>query len=201
MTVMDETQTTEVTRLLAALREGDAQARDRLFPLVYDELRRAASRLLSRERPGHTLHATDLVHEAWLRLGMWTNGAVVPLPAADRAHFLSLTIRAMRQVLVDHARKRHAGKRGGDAIRVTLDERDGANLTSPEDLLALFDAIERLGNVDERLRQVVEYRYLIGLTEEEAGAALGITARTVQRDWLKARAWLYGQLYAAGTKS
>ena len=196
---MTDTQKTEVTRLLAALRAGDAQAGERLFPLVYDELRRAASRLLSGERKGHTLNSTDLVHEAWLRLGLSPNDGAPPLPAEDRAHFLGLTIRAMRHVLVDHARRRDAGKRGGGAVRVTLGERDGANLTSPEGLIALFDAIEKLGQVDERLRRVVEYRYLVGLTEDETAAALDVTTRTVQRDWTKARAWLYRQLYASET--
>jgi RNA polymerase sigma factor (TIGR02999 family) len=194
-----DTQKTEVTRLLAALRAGDAQAGERLFPLVYDELRRAASRLLSGERKGHTLNSTDLVHEAWLRLGLSPNDGASPLPAEDRAHFLGLTIRAMRHVLVDHARRRDAGKRGGGAVRVTLGERDGANLTSPEGLIALFDAIEKLGAVDERMRRVVEYRYLVGLTEDETAAALNVTTRTVQRDWTKARAWLYRQLYASET--
>jgi RNA polymerase sigma factor (TIGR02999 family) len=194
-----DTQKTEVTRLLAALRAGDAQAGERLFPLVYDELRRAASRLLSGERKGHTLNSTDLVHEAWLRLGLSPNDGAAPLPAEDRAHFLGLTIRAMRHVLVDHARRRDAGKRGGGAVRVTLGERDGANLTSPEGLIALFDAIEKLGAVDERMRRVVEYRYLVGLTEDETAAALNVTTRTVQRDWTKARAWLYRQLYASET--
>jgi RNA polymerase sigma factor (TIGR02999 family) len=104
----------------------------------------------------------------------------------------------MRQVLVDHARRRVAQKRGGGAIRVTLGDDDGANRTSPEELLALFDALERLGEVDARLRQVVEYRFLAGLTEEETGEALGVTTRTVQRDWVKARAWLYRQLYESG---
>ena len=195
------TNQTEVTRLLAALRAGDARAGDRLFPLVYDELRRAASRLLSGERAGHTLGATDLVHEAWLRLGLAPDANGAPIPASDRAHFLGLTIRAMRHVLVDHARRRDAGKRGGGAVGVTLGEGDGARLTSPEDLIALFDAIEKLGAVDERLRKVVEYRYLVGLTEDETAEALEVTTRTVQRDWIKARAWLYRQLYAGETQA
>ncbi len=194
-----QNQPTDVSRLLAALRAGDAEAGSRLFPLVYDELRRAASRLLSDERAGHTFNSTDLVHEAWLRLGLSPNGGAIALPAADRSHFLAITIRAMRQVLIDHARRFAAHKRGGGAMAVTLGERDGARLTSPEELLALFDALERLGAIDVRLRQVVELRYLAGLTEDETAAALGVTTRTVQRDWTKARAWLYRQLYAAET--
>jgi len=190
---------TEVTRLLAAMHAGDAGAGDRLLPLVYNELRRAAARLLSAERAGHTFTPTDLVHEAWLRLGLSPAVTAPRLPAADRRHFMGITIRAMRQVLIDHARRRVAEKRGGAAIRVTLDERDGARGTSPEEVLALFDAIERLGDVDPRLRSVVEHRYLAGLTEDETAELLQVTTRTVQRDWAKARAWLYRQLYQATT--
>jgi RNA polymerase sigma factor (TIGR02999 family) len=195
---MSETELTEVSQLLAAMRGGDARAGERLFPLVYDELRRAAGRLLATERREHTFHATDLVHEAWLRLGLAPGGASPPLPAVDRSHFLGITVRAMRQVLVDHARRRMANKRGAGALRVTLDERDGARDTTPESLLDLLDAVERLGAIEPRLRQVVEYRFLIGLTEDETAEALGITTRTVQRDWAKARAWLYRQLYQSG---
>jgi RNA polymerase sigma factor (TIGR02999 family) len=195
---MTQTETTEITRALAALRGGDAEAGDRLFGLIYEELRRVAGRLLAAERLGHTYNPTDLVHEAWLRLGLGGPGGARALPAVDRSHFLGITVRAMRQVLVDHARRRVAQKRGGGAIRVTLGDDDGANRTSPEELLALFDALERLGDVDARLRQVVEYRFLAGLTEEETGEALGVTTRTVQRDWVKARAWLYRQLYESG---
>lgn len=193
---MTQPETTEITRALASLRAGDAQAGDRLFVLVYDELRRAASRLLAAERAGHSYNPTDLVHEAWLRLGL-AGGGARPLPAADRPHFLGITVRAMRQVLIDHARRRVAQKRGDGAIRVTLDDQQGASHTSPEELLALFDALERLGEVDARLRQVVEYRFLAGLSEQEIAETLGMTPRTVQRDWVKARAWLYRQLYAS----
>jgi len=193
---MSATEQTEVSRLLAAMRAGDAQAGDRLFPLVYDELRRAAGRLMGGERDGHTLNPTDLVHEAWLRLGLSPDGQGPRVNAGDRAHFLGITVRAMRQVLIDHARRRVAQKRGAGGIRVTLDESDGAQQTSPEELMALLDAVERLGSVDARLRQVVEFRFIAGLTEEETAEALGVTTRTVQRDWVKARAWLYRQLYS-----
>ena len=192
---MSQTDATEITRLLTALRGGDAHAGERIFPLVYDELRRVAGRILSGERADHTFNPTDLVHEAWLRLGL-APGAGVVMPAVDRSHFLGITVRAMRQVLIDHARRRGANKRGAGAVRVTLGDSVGANRSSPEELLALFDALERLGDVDGRLRQVVEYRYLAGLTEEETAEVLGVTTRTVQRDWVKARAWLYRQLYA-----
>ncbi len=192
---MSQTDATEITRLLAALRGGDAHAGEWIFPLVYDELRRVAGRILSGERADHTFNPTDLVHEAWLRLGLAPGSGVV-MPAVDRSHFLGITVRAMRQVLIDHARRRGANKRGAGAVRVTLGDSVGANRSSPEELLALFDALEKLGDVDARLRQVVEYRYLAGLTEEETADVLGVTTRTVQRDWVKARAWLYRQLYA-----
>jgi RNA polymerase sigma factor (TIGR02999 family) len=193
---MSQTEPTEISRLLAAMRGGDQQAGDRLFPLLYDELRHVAGRILSAERNDHTFNPTDLVHEAWLRLGL-SPGSAAQFPAADRSHFLGITIRAMRQVLIDHARRRGAHKRGAGAVRVTLDDGDGARETSPEDVLALFDALEKLGDVDARLRQVVEYRYFGGLTEDETADVLGVTTRTVQRDWVKARAWLYRQLYSS----
>lgn len=195
---MNDTET-QVSRLLVAVETGDAEARDQLYPLVYDELRRAAARLLSSERAGHTLNATDLVHEAWLKLGAIEEGSARQKPVADRSHMLALTVRAMRFVLVDHARRRVADKRGGGAVRVTLDERDGAQLTSPEDMLALVSALERLGEIDARLRDVVELRYFVGLTEDEIATQLSVTTRTVQRDWAKARAWLYRQLYEEAT--
>lgn len=198
---MSQTEPTEVSRLLAAVRSGDAQAGEQLFPLLYDELRRAATRLLASERAGHTFNATDLVHEAWLRLGLFAEGARGRLPATDRAHFLGITVRAMRQVLIDHARSRIAAKRGAGAVRVTLGDADAVQRTSPEEMLALFDALDKLGAVDMRLRQVVECRYLAGLTEDETAAQLSVTTRTVQRDWVKARAWLYRQLYANETAS
>lgn len=194
---MTETQPTEVTRLLSALRAGDSQAEERLYPIVYDELRRAAARMLAGERVGHTFNPSDLVNEAWMRLGLRNENGAAALPAADRSHFLGLTVRAMRHVLIDHARRRLAEKRGAGARRVTLDDGVEGAESSPEELLGLFDALEKLGAIDTRLRQVVEYRYLAGFTEEETAQALSVTTRTVQRDWVKARAWLYRQLYAS----
>ena len=156
----------------------------------YEELKRVAHRML--QRSDATLQTTALVHELFLKLK--SHGGT-----EGEAHLMNLAARAMRQVLIDHARRRVAEKRGGAAIRVTLDERDGARGTSPEEVLALFDAIERLGEVDPRLRSVVEHRYLAGLTEDETAELLQVTTRTVQRDWAKARAWLYRQLYQATT--
>jgi RNA polymerase sigma factor (TIGR02999 family) len=192
---------TDVTALLDALRAGDARAEEALYPLMYAELRRAASRMLAAERPDHTFNPSDLVHEAWIRLGLHAPAGSAAIPATDRTHFLGLTIRAMRFVLIDHARRRTADKRGGGARRVTLEESVSSSEASPETLLELFDAIEQLGTLDTRLRQVVEYRYLAGFTEAETAAVLGVTTRTVQRDWAKARAWLYQQLYASGRAS
>ena len=192
MTPPDHPATGEVTRLLAAVRAGDDTAVDRLFPLVHDELRAIAARLLRREAPGHTLEPTELVHEAYLRLA-----GAGPGDAANRPHFLGIAARAMRHLLVDHARRRKAAKRGGGLIplRVTS-EQIGVDLGS-DDLLALDEALDRLGELEPRLRQVVECRFFGGLTEDETAATLGVTSRTVQRDWAKARAWLYKELYPA----
>ncbi len=198
---MNQPQPNNVTQLLAALRNGDPLAEEHLFPLVYEELRRAAARMLSSERAEHTLNPSDLVHEAWMRLGLRATDAAPAMPATDRAHFLGLTIRAMRLVLIDHARRRMADKRGAGVRRVTLDESAESGGASPEDLLELFDALEKLGSFEPRLRQVVEYRYLAGFTEEETASVLAVTTRTVQRDWVKARAWLYRQLYATESAS
>ncbi len=176
----------DVTRLLEAVRGGERNALDRLLPIVYEELRVVAGRQLGRERPDHTLHATALVHEAYVKLA---GGGV---DAVDRAHFLAIAARAMRQVLVDHARRRMAAKRGGDWAVTTLS--DGHNPVDfrPEEMLALDRALERL---EPRQRQVVEYRFFAGMEEAEIAAVLGVSERTVRRDWVKARAWLYKELY------
>lgn len=182
--------TGQVSRLLDQLRGGDREALDRLFPLVYQELRDAADRVLRREARGHTLQPTALVHEAYLKL------AGGPIGSENRAHFLGIAARAMRQVLVDHARRRRAAKRGGGETAVSLSEADGKWDLQSEDLLALDEALERLAAHSDRLRQVVELRFFGGLTEEEAATVLGVTSRTVQRDWAKARAWLHKELTA-----
>ncbi|HEX9892732.1 MAG TPA: ECF-type sigma factor [Gemmatimonadales bacterium] len=180
----------EVTRLLDQLRGGDRTALDRLFPLVYQELRLAADRVLRREAPGHTLQPTALVHETFLKL------AGGPVSSENRAHFLGIAARAMRQVLVDHARRRRAAKRGGGDVAVSLSEADGAWDVQSDELVALDEALERLGEHSERLRRVVELRFFGGLTEEETAQTLGVTTRTIQRDWSKARAWLHKELAA-----
>ncbi len=156
-----------------------------VFPLVYDELRRIARHALSSERTGHTLDTTALVHEAYLRLVDSTR-----IPWEDRSRFLAVAATAMRHILVDHARRRHALKRGQTPIAVNLDQLPVSVDESADTLIALDDALTRLGALSPRLVQVVECRFFIGMTEEETAAALGVTARTVRRDWIKAKAWL-----------
>lgn len=195
MTTPDDSSTAvgEVTRTLAALRDGDNGALDRLFPLVYAELRRTADLLLAREFEAHTLQPTALVHEVYLKLAK--GGAP---DATSQAHFLGIAARAMRQILVDHARKRKAAKRGRGEAFVTLGEHADAAAPDAESILALDDALARLGAMDERLAKVVELRFFGGLTEEQVAATLGVTSRTVQRDWAKARAWLHAQIAEDG---
>lgn len=186
----------QVTRLLARVSAGDDAALDELFPLVYGQLRDAADRALRLERPGHTLQPTALVHEAYLKL-IGGRG----LPSRDRGHFLALAARAMRQILVDHSRRRRALKRGDGRGPVTLDL-DVADRALPfDEVLALDDALDRLSGLNPRLRRVVELRFFGGLGEEDIAAALGITTRTVQRDWARARAWLYREVYGEGRRT
>ena len=166
------------------------------FPQVYEELRRVAHRHLEREAEGHTLSTTALVHEAYLRLRDHGGEAF-----NDRAHFFAMAARAMRRILVDHARRHHAAKRGDGARRVPLEsvERLAADGLAVEEraelLVALDEALERLAAFDARQAQVVEMRFFAGLTEEETAQALGIGLRTAKRDWAKARSWLYQALY------
>ena len=172
----------EVTRLLRQARDGEPAALERLIPLLYDDLRRLARRQLGQEYGEPTLNATALVHESYLKLGA---GA---LAATDRAHYLALAARAMRQVLVDHARERKAAKRGGGLWqRTTLTDGAWSGDFDADGMLALEEA---LAGLEPRQRQVVECRFFGGMEEPEIAAALGVSARTVQRDWVRARAWL-----------
>lgn len=180
----------QVTELLRAAGAGDRDAFDRLLPLVYDELRRIAGRQLQAERAGHTLQTTALVHEAYMKLVDQSR-----IDWRDRAHFLGISARAMRQILIDHARRRDAQKRGGDRERTSLSNEGLGFEVDLEELLALDEALDRLDALDSRLRQVVECRFFAGMTEEEIAGRLGVTTRTVQRDWAKARAWLHSELY------
>ena len=180
----------QVTGLLEAFEGGDRDALDRLLPLVYDELRRIAHRELQRERRDHTLSTTEVVHEAYLKLldqGRVTSG--------EQVRFLAVAATAVRRALIEYARRRDALKRGGGQRPLTLDEELAAAADGSDHLLALDEALTRLADLDERLARVVECRYFGGLTEEETAAALGVTSRTVRRDWVKAKAWLYRELY------
>jgi RNA polymerase sigma-70 factor, ECF subfamily len=176
----------EVTRLLHAAVGGDQEALDRLVPLVYEDLHRLAHRQLGREGGGHTLQTTGLVHEAYMKLA---GGKV---NAASRSHFLAIAARAMRQVLVDYARRRKAEKRGSGLAAVTLNDGEQGMEVSTDDLLALDEVLDQL---EPRQRQVVELRFFGGMEEKDIAEALGISERTVRRDWVKARAWLYRELY------
>jgi RNA polymerase sigma-70 factor, ECF subfamily len=167
----------------------ESDAWDRMLPLVYEELRRISRRHLRRQRDGHTLDTTSLVHEAYLKLA----GRAEP-PYDSEVHFYRVASRAMRQVLVDHARKHRSEKRGGDQLRVPLDEAEIAVAERAESLIELDEALTRLGELDERMARVVELRFFGGFTEAETAEGLGITARTVRRDWTKARLWLYGEI-------
>jgi RNA polymerase sigma factor (TIGR02999 family) len=187
----ETTRTQPVTELLLALRGGSAGVVDRLYPLVYEELRRIAHRALRGERTGHTLGTTGLVHQANLGLVDQTR-----LEYRDRAHFYGIAARAMRHILVDYARRHGAAKRGGNQRAIALDEAILAVEDRAEALLALDEALRELETVDPRLGQVVQCRFFGGLTEEETGEVLGVTARTVRRDWLKAKGWLYHHLSA-----
>ena len=179
----------QVTQLLCEWRSGDPSALERLIPLVQPELQRLAHHYMSRERPGHTLQTTALLDEAYLRLAdkthpQWQN----------RAHFFAVAAQLMRRIMVDHARQRHAFKRNGGAIRVTLDECAAVTQTRAAELLALDEALEKLAAFDQRKANVVEMRYFGGLTMGEIADVLKIHVNTVTRDWTAARAWLFAAL-------
>ena len=175
----------EITTLLAALRAGDKSAMDRLFPLVYREFHGRAHQQLARRRPGETLSTTALVHETYLKLAGSAKQSY-----EDRLHFFAVASRAMRQILVDYARRNATAKRGGSRA-VTLDDDAAANPDRAEELLALDEALEHLERLDPRLVQTVELRFFGGLSVEETADAMGISPRTVKRDWQRARAFLF----------
>jgi RNA polymerase sigma factor (TIGR02999 family) len=177
--------TGEVTRLLKAWRRGDADALERLAPMVEDELRRLANLYLRREPAGQTLQPTALINEAYLRLLDWDT-----VEWRDRAHFLAVAAKMMRRILVNRAMARRTQKRGGSAIMVTLSEADGVAART-DDLVALDEALVALAQLDERKSRLVELRYFGGLTSTEAAEVLGISPRTADREWDLARAWLF----------
>jgi RNA polymerase sigma factor (TIGR02999 family) len=180
----------EVTRLLEAVRQGDARAAEQLFPVVYAELRRLASARMAREQPGHTLQPTALVHEAWLRLG---DAATFE----NRGHFFGAAAEAMRRILVESARRKKTAKHGGHLARVELDEINVALPMPDEELLALDAALNGLVTVNARAAEIVKLCFFVGLTQEQAANELGVSLSTAERLWSFARAWLYREMEQA----
>ena len=181
-----------VTRLLVDWSNGSESARDELMPLVYEELRRLAGSRLRGERPDHTLQATAIVHEAYLRLVDQTR-----VEWRNRTHFFAIAARMIRRILVDHARRRQARKRGGDNVRVTLDEELMTPSAREIDLVGLDEAMKALANMDPELAELVELRFFGGLTIQETAEALGSSPATIKREWATARAWLHRRLAAS----
>jgi RNA polymerase sigma factor (TIGR02999 family) len=185
------TSMTNVTQILSAIEQGDLRAAEQLLPLVYDELRRLAAQKLAQEKPGQTLQATALVHEAYLRL-------VGEEPARcwdGRGHFFAAAAEAMRRILVENARRKKRFRHGGGRRRVVLDE-DRVSMDSPvDDLLALDEALEQLSRVDQQAAELVKLRHFAGMTTEQAAEVLGLPVRTAYRTWSFARAWLFRHLH------
>jgi RNA polymerase sigma factor (TIGR02999 family) len=178
----------EITQLLAEAQAGDAEARSRLADVVYAEMHRLAAAYMHRERPDHSLQPTILVHEAFIRL------VDQQIDWQSRAHFFALAAQTMRHILIDSARAHRAQKRGGGRAKVQLDDAIIVTNNNCEDLIVLDEALDRLAQRDARLSRLVELRFFAGLTEEETGDVLGVSARTVKRDWKVAKAWLHGEL-------
>jgi RNA polymerase sigma factor (TIGR02999 family) len=185
---------TDVTQILHAIEEGDLSAAEQLLPLVYDELRKLAAQRMAQEKPGQTLEATALVHEAYLRLvdgnesQQWDS----------RAHFFAAAAEAMRRILVEAARRKQAIRRGGDRQRVPLEEVQIQLPAKPEELIDLDDALDRLEQLDRKKAELVKLRYFTGLTIPEAAAVLGISTTTADRYWTYARSWLHQEIVAGG---
>ncbi len=183
------TDSQDVTVLLSSLTKGDPDAAGRLMPLIYDELRRLAASYMRREREDHTLQATALVHEAFIKLvdqrGVnWQN----------RAHFFGVAAQLMRRILVDHARGHLRQKRGGDHQKVSLDEALVFAETQADELIAVDDSLNQLAKIDPRQARVVELRFFAGLNVDEAADVLGVSPKTIKREWSVAKAWLYADL-------
>jgi RNA polymerase sigma factor (TIGR02999 family) len=180
----------DVTRILSAIEAGDPSAAEQLLPLVYDELRKLAADKMSQEKPGQTLQATALVHEAYLRL--------VAVADSQRwqncGHFFAAAAEAMRRILVEAARRKGRARHGGGQRRIDLDERDFVAESPSDDLLAIDDALTRLAELDPKRAELVKLRFFAGLTMPEAAAALGISLATAERHWAFARTWLYAEL-------
>lgn len=181
----------DVRRILEATHQGGPKATDQLLPLVYEELRRLAAHKMSCEVPGQTLQPTALVHEAWLRLAGADNAKF-----EGRAHFFAAAAEAMRQILIDRARRKKSLKRGGGAPKLDLDQVDVAARADEETLLLINEALENLAREDARAAELTKLRFFVGLTNEEAARALGISERSAKRYWTFARAWLYREISA-----
>ncbi len=186
---------TDITRILASAQRGDPQAASQLLPLIYDELRRLAANKLGREKPGQTLQATALVHEAYLRLV----GDGKEQSWDSRGHFFAAAAEAMRRILVEHVRHKRSLKQGGDRAREALDELQVPAPEPVEDLLALDEALNKLAASDPAKAELVKLRYFAGMTIDEAAAAVGISSATAKRYWTYARAWLYQEISGAET--
>lgn len=184
----------EVTNLLAAWGKGDQSALNELMPLVYNELHRMARRAWSRQEQGNTLQPTALINEAFLRLAGTENASF-----QNRCHFLAVACTAMRQILVNHAKSRHTGKRGGGEAALSIDDVQLAVHQEATEVVALHEALKRLQDIDPRKSQVVEMRYFGGLSIEETAEALGISVITVNRDWRLARTWLIREMKGEST--
>jgi RNA polymerase sigma factor (TIGR02999 family) len=183
----------EVTRILSAIEQGDPHAAEELLPLVYDELRRLAARKMAQEAPGQTLQATALVHEAYVRL-MKDGSTQQERPWNSRGHFFSAAAEAMRRILVENARRKQRTRHGGGRRRLDLDGVEPAIEPADPQLLALDEALERLGQEDRSAAEVVKLRHFAGLTIEQTAGTLGISVRTANRHWAYAKAWLYQEL-------
>jgi RNA polymerase sigma factor (TIGR02999 family) len=183
----------EVTRIIERVRQGDAKAAEELLPLVYDQLRRIAAQKMASQPPGQTLQPTALVHEAWLKLT-----GNLEASWSDRQHFVRAAAEAMRQVLVDRARSKHSLKRGGNPVRLNLDEVVLASAAPPEELLAVDSALQVLERENPAKAELVKLRFYVGLTVTETAHALGISEKTVKRHWTHARAWLFQEIQRQG---
>ncbi|NIT60400.1 MAG: sigma-70 family RNA polymerase sigma factor [Aliifodinibius sp.] len=189
---MTKNDKSNITQLLFRANSGDQEAFDRLFPLVYNQLRDIARHQLAREHSGHTLQKTELVHEVYLKLVDQTQ-----IDWKNRAHFYAIATKAIRQILVDYARKKKAEKRGGDQKRITFEEEKIDLQQHAEDLIMLNDLIEKMANLDKRRSRVAEMRFFGGMTIREIAEILDVSTRTIDRDWLKARTWLQNELKKA----
>ncbi len=187
----------DVTQISSQIEQGDPSAAERLLPMVYEELRKLAARKMAQEKPGQTLQATALVHEAYLRLvGAGNSGAGDP-HWDSRGHFFAAAAEAMRRILVDNARRKKSLRRGGDLHRHELDEAKLGTTAASDDVLALDEALNKLAERDETKAELVKLRYFAGLTGEQAANALGISTSTADRYWAYARAWLHQEILRA----